>query len=302
MGGNCLLSPVFVNVTPFRATLLSMLRPFDIAKLLVAIDCGLSEWERERHMDVLDDIIEDNQDITIMKKLGITVRLFGSDLSLLQRRLWDPCSYLVEFCERRSFHVFVVATARQEDDATTFVYDFRVKGDRHLVPEDMNINELQESFHPEVSTGIVVLSRWMLCAPYLSGSLSNSIPGWIPVFNARPFVNIHAYISTFNGCNSRILHMNRTLIGWVFGYEKNDILLNLSNLTVQCITIDKEERVTEMLLGRLVLNYIQNILLSPNFNGSRMVVVNSIPPLGSAITLGLQSECPCSPPLSLPRS
>lgn len=285
-----LLSSVFIVIEPFRSTLLSMLRPFDIAKLLAATGCSLDPWEQQRHMDVVDDIVEDNRDITLLKRLGITMRLFGSDLGLLQQRLLDPCSYLARFADRDIFHIFVVATGLDMDRNTTFVREFRAKDEHHLEPEDMKTDELQKYFNPYISTGIIALSKWILCAPYLSGSLSNSIPGWFPVFNARPGINLRAYISTFAGRNSQILYMNRILTSRLFGYsDENEILMNLSTLKVTCITLNETKRETTELTGDLTLNYVRNILLAPpsGTRSRRMVVVNAIHPLNSAITLGL---------------
>jgi hypothetical protein len=290
--GDTLLKAIFINIEPFRSTLLRILRPFDIAKLLVAINCSLDDWERKRHMDVIDDIVEDNQDLTVMKKLGVTLQIFGSDLALLQQRLRDPRNYLARFGDRNSFHVFAVATGLDMDHKSTLVREFRSKDEHHLVPEDMNVGELQESFNPEVSTGILVLSKWILCAPYLSHSLSNSVPGWVPVFNSRPGVNVRAYISTFNGCNSRILHMDRMLISRVFGYEcQKEILRNLSNLKTTSITINEARTETREITACLTMDYVRSILLPPlsssEASGPRLVVVNSIYPLSSAITLPL---------------
>lgn len=290
-----LLENIFINVEPFRATLLTMLQPFDIAKLLAAINCGLSKWEQKRHMDILDDIVEDSADIALMTKLGMTIRLFGSDLNLLKRRIRDPCGYLEEFRHDRSFHVFVVATSHvPHGQSPRLIQDFRPEQERNIAPEDMNMSDLHQNFDSHVTTGVAVISKWILCAPYLSGSLPSSLPGWIPVFNSRPGVNVRAFISSFSGRNSRILRMDRALISRVFGFRnKTDILSNLTHLKTPCITLHEEQRQSGELQGRLTLNYTRDVLLAQSgLRGkgkTKIVVVNSVHPLNSAITLSFAS-------------
>ncbi|KAF2194725.1 hypothetical protein K469DRAFT_725935 [Zopfia rhizophila CBS 207.26] len=220
---------LFTSVEPFRSTLLTMLVPFDIAKLIIASNRELSSWERKRHMDVLDDIFQDSSEIDLMKKIGMEVRIFGSDLDVLEERLKDPCAYLEKFTKDHRFHVFVVAIGRPQDSDTTstLLQDFRHKSQQHLVPDEMSTSQIAQRFPPTVSESISILSKWILCAPNLLGSLSDCIPGWILVCNARENVCVHSYISTFNNCNSRILRMNRVLMRQVFGFKtENDFFFS----------------------------------------------------------------------------
>ena len=53
------LASVFTNIEPFRSSILRMLLPIEIARLLAAIDCNVTKWERETHMDVLHEIFQD---------------------------------------------------------------------------------------------------------------------------------------------------------------------------------------------------------------------------------------------------
>src|SRR4051812_37579195 len=89
-----MLRQFFLNVEPFRRNMLSILSPHEIAKLRAALNCDLTPAEWKRHMNILDDIFEDATPIRLMQKLGMTVRIFGADLDLLERRIRNPCEYL----------------------------------------------------------------------------------------------------------------------------------------------------------------------------------------------------------------
>lgn len=187
------LANLFTYIHPFRSTLLKILPPFDIAKLSVTIDCELSTWEREQYMDVLDDILEDNHDLALMEKWSLSVRIFGSDLNVIERRLRDPRGYLAKFGRDYPLYIFFIVTSGTEH-GDRLLQDFHQPIDSDAVSDEMDINETSQSFTPAAATSIATLSKWILCAPHLLGSLSIRIPGWVPVFNSRECVNIRAYI------------------------------------------------------------------------------------------------------------
>src|SRR3954467_6081908 len=136
-------------------------------------------------------------------------------------------------------YIFVVASRLNADGSPVLLQDFRPDAEQDMVPDDMSKSELAQNFSQQTAAAIDTLSQWILCAPYLSGSLPNALPGWIPVFNSRPDVHIRAYISTFNGCNSRLLHMDRLLIQRVFGFDNSkDLLSNVSQLVTPCMVLD----------------------------------------------------------------
>jgi len=289
-----MLRNIFNHVEPFRSTLLRMLSPFDIAKFLEAAESELTPWERKTHMNILDDIFKDNAHIPLMRKLGMEVKIFGFDLEIMEQRLHNPQEYLNKFGTHFSFNVFVVVTSQLSDvDSTpTLLHDFRHKSERHLGPEDMSVDELALHFTAETAGAISILSKWILCAPYLSESLPNAIPGWIPVFNSRPDVNLRAYISTFNGCNSRLLHMDRALMRKVFGFDNNnEFLLNISRLVTTCMILDPKGERSQRLLGRLTMNSITEVYVNAELSaetGCRdLLVVNGVYPGNTAITLEL---------------
>jgi hypothetical protein len=85
---------LFLCIEPFKATLLSCLAPFDIAKLLAAIRYEPTSWERKTHMNILDDVFEDAAVFKLMIRRGLTVRIIGADVETLRMRLHYPCSYL----------------------------------------------------------------------------------------------------------------------------------------------------------------------------------------------------------------
>ena len=137
-------------------------------------------------MDLFGDVFEDNSDIALMKKLGMTIRVFGRDLDVMEDRLRDPLGHAEKFGDQKSFHIFVVVSTPLSGTNTTSVLlrDFRPEALRNTMPEDMTGVELVNNYSATVSFNVATLTKWILCAPYLSGSLSGAIPGWIPVFNA----------------------------------------------------------------------------------------------------------------------
>ena len=280
------LTKIFCDVGPVRCLLLSMLRPFDIANLLSAIQCEVSCWERQRHMDVIDDILQDSRDISVMKDLGMTVRIFGSDIAILERRLRHPLEFQ-NSSTNRPFYVFVVVTS---PNTTALFHDFRRTGQQHLAPEDKTIEELDQDLGINVSREIATLSRWILCAPYLSGSLSSAVPGWIPVSNACKDINVRAFISSFDRLDSRLLYMNRDLTSAMFGLHSINILSRLDRLKARCITIRRERRKRRNLRGSLTLSYLNDLadMESTNAEKEGFMIVNAIWPLSSAVTLQLR--------------
>ena len=286
-----LFDNIFECIEPFRSTLLSMLPPFDIAKLLAATGWKLSGWEIGKHMNIIDDILEDSSDITMMRSLGMKVRIFGLDLDIMEQRLRDPSAYLAQYKMDHCFHVFVVATSQLSDDeqSPTLIQDFRPESQQHLVPDDMGISEIVHSYSSDIATSISKLSNWVLCAPCLSETLPSGLPGWIPVFNARKCINIRAYISTFNGCNSRVLYMDRDLTRRVFGFSNNEELLaNLSTLETKYMTLENQEQKIQKLRGHLALSIIHTIhTMEDDVVRTKLLIVHSIHSRNAAITLEL---------------
>jgi hypothetical protein len=211
-----------------------MLPPFDIAKLLEASQCKLSGWERLRHMDIIDDIVEDNQDFHWMRDQGITIKIFGSDLDILEQRLVNPSDFHTRFGLDHSLNFFVIATG-----PSGLFHDFRKSAAKDLPPDDMTAEDFHQSFSRDTATGIMGASQWMLCAPYLSGKLPLH-PGWIPVFNVRKGINVRAYFPCFNNRNTRVLFMDGGQFAQAFGMKHSrQILTELPYLSTRCITLNK---------------------------------------------------------------
>jgi hypothetical protein len=61
---------LFTCIQPFRRTLLFMLAPSDISRLLTATRCTVTATERGSHMNVLDDIFKDSSVITAVSSTG----------------------------------------------------------------------------------------------------------------------------------------------------------------------------------------------------------------------------------------
>ncbi|KAF2680620.1 hypothetical protein K458DRAFT_311100 [Lentithecium fluviatile CBS 122367] len=286
----------FIHVEPFKRTLLQYLRPFDIAKLLEALGCSLGTWERNNHMDLLDDIFHDSKEISLIRNLGMTVRIFGADLGILESRLKNPRPYLQEYGETHPLHVFVLVTDTISNDTeqiSTMVRDFRLTPELRTAPEDMSVNELSQNFSPTTATNISTLSKWILCAPYLAGSLPKAIPGWVPVFNSQEHVNVWAYISTMPDTNARVLHMDRFLMRQVFGCQNDfELLSNCDILKAKYYALDRYGKHVKELRGKLTLNSLHDIFAADQARRGTSIesftVYNTVHPLNSSIFLRLE--------------
>ncbi|KAF2866230.1 hypothetical protein BDV95DRAFT_649826 [Massariosphaeria phaeospora] len=100
----------FTCVEPFRRTILTLLRHFDIANALAALDCSLSEWEIKTHMNIMDDIFDDRSEIDVMLNLGFHIHIFGADLHTMRTRLKCPYYYHHNFQKDHQLHIFVVVS------------------------------------------------------------------------------------------------------------------------------------------------------------------------------------------------
>jgi hypothetical protein len=263
------ITTLFTCIQPFRETLLSMLVPFDISKFLAAAGCELTPWEENTYLDVLDDIFDDSSIIPKMTNLGLTVRIFGADLKILTMRLQYPCEYLARFSSYHTFHVFVLVTDNRSktDRSATLLRDYRPEREQEDLPLDMNLAELRQVFGNFVASEIASLSHWILCAPYLSGTMPGQAPGWIPVFNCQARVNVRAYISTFSDWHDRILYMDRVAMHQVFGYPSHsDLLSNIHDLSTAYLKLTKHERQIQTLRGKMTLNVLHDVLAAPQYS------------------------------------
>lgn len=284
------LLDVFIRIEPFRSCLLSLLLPYDIARLQDAIRCRLSDWERETYMNVLDDIFEDSRVIRQMVAAGMTVRIFGADFETLKLRLQHPRAY--ETSSRHNYCLFVLVSNSSDENegGETLVRDFRQPNEYGYVPDDLSMAELRSRFDTPVARQIAKFSRWILCAPYLLGTMPNEVPGWIPLLVTQANVDVRAYISTYNDCNGKILHMDRYLVRRLFGFQKNeDFLSNLSNLNTVCCTMSIHGTKERRLEGRLNVNFLHNLLVNlENPKPSGYVVVHTLHSSSCCITLEMQ--------------
>ena len=87
------LRKVFMDVSPFRRTLLGMLRPYDIAKLAATLSCDLTKAERKIYMDIIDDIYPNRLELDKLQDKGCCVHIFGADMAKLRLRLQRPLYY-----------------------------------------------------------------------------------------------------------------------------------------------------------------------------------------------------------------
>ena len=76
---------------------MGMLRPHDIARLAAALGCDLTKAERNRFMDIIDDIFPDRSELRKLQELGCRIDIFGTDMRKLALRLSSPRYYERQF-------------------------------------------------------------------------------------------------------------------------------------------------------------------------------------------------------------
>lgn len=223
-----------------------MLAPFDIAKLLEATRSTLSHWERGRHMDVIDDIFSDTSQLSRDGPL----RIFGSDLSLMEQRIKNPCQFLKEYGAEYNFHIFIVGY--HEPKVQPHSIRFRSTSSPSYAPHTYPLWNMPQSFT------------------------------WNPYFKSRPNVSIRSY---FADPNCPVLYISRPLISRVFGYQDpRAILLNLSDLFTPCMLLKNGMREVSRKKGELTMGFIMEKLASARRN---IVVACCVYPLDAAITVEL---------------
>ena len=84
------LKNLLLYVILYRRVFLETLRPFDITNLLAVIRCEIIPSERERYINIMDDIFNNTGDLALIKTFSITIRIFGSDLEVIKERLRNP--------------------------------------------------------------------------------------------------------------------------------------------------------------------------------------------------------------------
>ncbi|KAF2022701.1 hypothetical protein EK21DRAFT_119479 [Setomelanomma holmii] len=93
-----------------------MLRPFDIAKFLTAVDCEISEEEREVHMAPILDLIDDTAPLERLIAASVRVFFLGNDLRLLIERLRDPSRYLESYATNHTLNVLAIPIRGELED------------------------------------------------------------------------------------------------------------------------------------------------------------------------------------------
>jgi hypothetical protein len=96
---------------PIKSCLYSYLRPWDIVKLSYVLKISLTKYDRDKYLNLLDDIFPDTRIISLASKLNIQISIFGNSLPLLKRRLEDPQDYFHKNGEDREMQhspLFVV--------------------------------------------------------------------------------------------------------------------------------------------------------------------------------------------------
>ena len=100
---------VLFNITDVRRSILRNLRPYDIARFLAATGCQITEKEREKFMNLVDDIFLDSDEIKILLDAGVKIILLGHQLHLLHDRLRDAKDFTRRY--GNSFTIDLIAVA-----------------------------------------------------------------------------------------------------------------------------------------------------------------------------------------------
>ena len=163
-----------------------------------AVQCKLSQWEQKRYLQLIDDVFKDSSIISRMVSAGLTVRILGSDINKLRDRLRDP-EIRTPVCMQK-FCLFVVISdsSIHSNGRPTLVRDYRESSEHGFVPDDLDLTELHARFDTSIAEQIAEFSRWILCAPYLAGTMPNHLPGWIPLLNTLTQIHVRTYISTYS--------------------------------------------------------------------------------------------------------
>ncbi|KAK3216195.1 hypothetical protein GRF29_8g2555733 [Pseudopithomyces chartarum] len=112
------LRKVFMDISPFRRTLLGMLRPYDIAKLAASLACELTKAEKRAYMDVTDDIFPDRSELDKIQDKGCCIHIFGADLAKLRLRLQRPLYYERQVGHIR-LHIYVLISSPEHSLGNT---------------------------------------------------------------------------------------------------------------------------------------------------------------------------------------
>jgi hypothetical protein len=125
------------------------------------------------------------------------------------------------------------------------------------------------------------------------GTMSSKAPRWIPIFSTHPHANVRAYMSTYHDRESRLLHIDRTLIRHVLGHHSNTSLLcELSTLTTYCLKLTGKETVYQPLSASLTMNALHKIFAAEfEKRGTGMetvAIVHTIHSVDSCIAINLE--------------
>ena len=254
-----------------------------------AVQCKLSQWEQKTYLQLIDDIFEDSSVISRMASAGLTVRILGSDIKKLRDRLRNP-KFRTPVCVQHFYLFVVVSDSNGSNGHPTLVRDYRESPEHGFVPDDLDLTELHARFDTSIAEQIAEFSRWVLCAPYLAGTMPNHLPGWIPLLNTLPHVHVRTYISTYNDCNGRILHMDRNLTKQLFGLEANrNLLLNLSSLETEFLKFDRSGESTGQLYSNFVIGLLHNLLEEPQRQKNMdFIITHTLHSSSCCITVKLQ--------------
>ena len=172
----------------------------------------------------------------------------------------------------------------------TSMFRHELQSEQGFVPDDSSLAELHTRFGSSVARQIAAFSRWILCAPYLAGTMPNMVPGWIPLLSTRPHMHLRTYISTYNDCNGRILHLNRILVKQLFCLEPNGSLLgDLSNLSTVCMIFERSGTVAQRLEGTFIISFLHNLFEETRRRGEiQSVIVHTLRSSNCSIALAFR--------------
>ena len=200
-----------------------------------------------------------------MVSAGLTVRILGSDIDKLRTRLRDPPTYALNHLEQYYLFVLVLNSLRDLNYRPTLVQDFRKDTEHGFVLDDLDLTELHVRLDSLVAAQIAEFSSWILCAPYLVGTMLDRLPRQIPLLSTLLQVYVCTYMLIYNNYNRRILQISRSLIKRLFGLEgEQNLLRDLLSLETCVLQYNRSRKTKVRLWANLVFSFLYSLLDNPD--------------------------------------
>jgi hypothetical protein len=112
----CTLAHLF-SLPPVQDMLLEDLLPFDIARLLAATGCEITQVQRKKYMNPVRDVFDKHEEIALLTKAGVNIILLGHNAHLLHKRLNDTQSFVQKYGNRFEIDLIAIAYCHPDSSA-----------------------------------------------------------------------------------------------------------------------------------------------------------------------------------------